>query len=654
MEVNLDVLFRRIADEPDKRSKIPLLHNAIMVAINRDPQRALSAAHESVELAEQYGEAWSFAMSWLLMGRVFTVLARYIEGLAASEKAYRLFEEQGDRLNAAHALSDSGSSLISLSDYTRAFDVLSKGLALAEELGSDTAMVYSLNRMGYLWRRLENQPQALLYWQRGLAIAERLGSEELQSTISNNIAGIYVELGEHDRALEYFERNLAKALTRKDLYREAMSRVNIGELLQLKSHFAEALEHQSRALELFRTLGYTHFEGVLLSNMGRLFEKKGKLPEALQYQQEAVQMLATHLDKQDLVKVQIRLGVLYRRMGEPCRGIELLLAAGQTAIDIGSEHLQSKVSKQLSLSYEQQGNYKAALGEYQNYMKLRRIFMHANKASVADRVRLCSEVEGASREKEIQRIKNTELAGTLEKVQALSSHYEALNMQNTLLVDSVTRKLHAPLARIGEAARHMRESIDGEDDKSISLLLGSMELETRQASRTVDMLLQAHVLEAGKFVPEPEPFDVADLVEKVLDDFRDTAARSDIGLRLHVQERSVVVGDSGIIRQILNVLVSNAVLYSPRGCRVWADVALQSDMAIVRIGDSGPGLPRNLAQKFATPLASVGADQSFPPGSGLYIARSFAAAVRGTLRYERKKKRTSIILAFPVDSSTHA
>ena len=647
MEIDLDELFRRIADEPDGQTRIPLLHNAAMTALNRDPNRARGAAEEAVRLSEQCGDRWSLAMSHLLMGRALMNTARYAEALACSEQAYRLFEENGDRLNASHALSDRGSALISLNDYTKAFDMLSRSLALAEELGSDNALAYSLNRLGYLWQRLGSQSQALLYWKRCLVIVERMGSEELRSTVSNNIANIYVEVGERTKAFEYFQQNLVRAIARRDLFREAMAQVNIGEILQLESNFEEALRHQNRALEIYRTLGHRHFEGIVLSNMGRIFEKGGKMAEALRYQLDAVRVLEQGGDRQDVVRVKLRLAVLHRRMSEPQRGIEILISAMKAAVEIGSEQLQSKISKQLALSYEQQGNYTAAIAQYRSYMALRQSFLQANKQSSVERIRLRSNVEVLSREKEIQRIRNTELAGALEKVQALSAHYRSLNSQNTLLVESVTGKLRSPLARIGDTAARMHAGIRAGNRTVVAEGLRAIEYAARRASRTVDMLLLGHALEAGKYVAEPERIDIAGLVAKVLEDFREKAALQDVELHVHAGRPCIAVCDPTALKHVLNALVSNAVLYSPRGGRVLVEFASKGGTVAVRVTDHGPGLQRSNIRKLAATEDGAGSTRSFPPGSGLYLARAFAAALHGTLRYERRKKRTHFILEFP-------
>lgn len=650
MEITLEVLSQRVAGDPDECSQIPLLHNAIKAATNRDPHRAQEAAREAVALSERCGDIWSLAMSWLLFGRALVGVARYREGRTASEQAARLFEQQGDTLNAAYALSDAGSALVSLSEYTAAFDCISRSLALAEQLRSDSVLMYSLNRMGYLWQRLGNRTQALMCWQRGLALAMRFGNEDLQSTIGNNIASIHVELGERQQALRYFEQSLAHARACKDIHREGTVLVNLGELLQTEGRTDEALQYQQLALRLFRELGNSHFEGVVLSNMGRLFERQGDFQQALRYQQEAADILTYSADRQDTLKVQLRLGVLYRRLGELQRSIDILLQAQGAAADVGAEHLKSKICRQLALSYEQQGAYREALGQYQQYISLRRSVMSANKLDIADRMRLRSEVEVTLREKEIQRLKNTELAEALEKVRALSLHYRTLHAQNSLLVEAVTRKLRAPLECISSVARGLYERSLALPGATVEKgQLAAMEYEAQAASRTVDMLLLAHAVDAGKFEPDVEQLDVGALLADIVEDMAAEAVKAGVDIRCTFSGAFTIVSDAGVLRHAVYILISNAVLYAERGSSVLVQLVYDAGI-VLHVSNRGSALPRPLVRWFA---AHDSANDAVPPGSGLSMIKLFSAVLQGSVHYKRVRGRSCFSLVLPAVLSRH-
>jgi signal transduction histidine kinase len=83
----------------------------------------------------------------------------------------------------------------------------------------------------------------------------------------------------------------------------------------------------------------------------------------------------------------------------------------------------------------------------------------------------------------------------------------------------------------------------------------------------------------------------------------------------------MLTGDYGRLRQMLLIVLDNAVKYSPRGASI--DVVLTPGRAIIR--DRGPGIPpEDLPHIFDRFYRAAGARDAQGSGLGLAIARRIA------------------------------
>ncbi len=153
-------------------------------------------------------------------------------------------------------------------------------------------------------------------------------------------------------------------------------------------------------------------------------------------------------------------------------------------------------------------------------------------------------------------------------------------------------------------------------------------------------LLDVSKMEAGCLELEDGAVDFQVVVRGVHDAMTMLAAGKDLALTFDLCPtiHGLWRGDPGRIRQILNNLVSNAVKFTPRG---WVHVSItQSDGDIVlRIADTGPGIPDDLAprlfQKFAQADAST--TRKFGgSGLGLSICRELVELMGGVITAESR------------------
>ncbi len=93
-------------------------------------------------------------------------------------------------------------------------------------------------------------------------------------------------------------------------------------------------------------------------------------------------------------------------------------------------------------------------------------------------------------------------------------------------------------------------------------------------------------------------------------------------------------GDQQKIEQIVLNLLSNAVKFTPGSGRVTVSCAVEGDLGMITVSDTGPGIPADKFEAIFEPFVQLGrtlTTQSQGTGLGLAISRDLARAMSGDL-----------------------
>ncbi|WP_331771911.1 HAMP domain-containing histidine kinase (plasmid) [Embleya sp. NBC_00888] len=168
-----------------------------------------------------------------------------------------------------------------------------------------------------------------------------------------------------------------------------------------------------------------------------------------------------------------------------------------------------------------------------------------------------------------------------------------------------------------------------------------------------DLLLLAH-LDAGE-VEAPlrlEDAELVELVRQAADAFR--AGRPDHPLTLSAGPDPVRLRlDPMRIRQVLDNLLTNAAVHTPAGTRVTVALSVEGGTAVVRVGDSGPGIPAADQARIFDRFYRVDRARSRERGGsglGLAVAWSLVRAHGGTIDVTSRPAATVFTVRLPLSS----
>jgi len=206
------------------------------------------------------------------------------------------------------------------------------------------------------------------------------------------------------------------------------------------------------------------------------------------------------------------------------------------------------------------------------------------------------------------------------------------------LLDSVSHDLRTPLSAIRVAAGHLADPAVEASPDAMRASARTVEVEAARLDRLVANLLDISRIEGGALRPTMEPYELADLVEQVVDRLAPTLARDSVRLEVPPDLRPVLV-DPIFVDQILTNLLENAVAHAgpERAVRVSAAATAGGDRVELVVEDSGPGVPTreipHLFEKFYR--ASTRGPTARGMGIGLAVVQGLAEAMGGRVEARR-------------------
>lgn len=194
--------------------------------------------------------------------------------------------------------------------------------------------------------------------------------------------------------------------------------------------------------------------------------------------------------------------------------------------------------------------------------------------------------------------------------------------------DGLTGVAHvlAAAAGAGGRAAPSREQLNAALDASRELL------------GVLNATLDAEQAQAGELSVKAGPFDPASLARDVVMLSRPAAAARNLEISVHVESEvaddpGAAMADRERVRQILGVLIGNAVKYTLRG-RVEVRVRkLAADRIRFEVADTGPGLSPDELERAYVPFTRIERTSAGSSGAGLglSLARQLTALMGGDL-----------------------
>ena len=212
------------------------------------------------------------------------------------------------------------------------------------------------------------------------------------------------------------------------------------------------------------------------------------------------------------------------------------------------------------------------------------------------------------------------------------TEYRSLEKARTAFVSDVSHELRTPLTTIQSAMdliERARERLDPLEHRALELADG----ELKRIRAMVEELLTLAQMDSRQYSLEVTPTDLDEVIRSALASIEAKANR--FGIEIHYEgsdastiggvldERRRCVCDAQKIYQVLLNLLDNAIKYSDPGAQVDVRVLDDADYVIMRVSDTGVGIPEDDLPNLFDRFYRVDKDRSRTTGgSGLGLAIS--------------------------------
>jgi two-component system sensor histidine kinase CpxA len=198
-----------------------------------------------------------------------------------------------------------------------------------------------------------------------------------------------------------------------------------------------------------------------------------------------------------------------------------------------------------------------------------------------------------------------EIAQLVRDFDAMAERLETLvNAQSRLLKD-ISHELRSPLARLNVALALARQRSGAEAQGA----LDRIDLEANRLNEMIERLLTIARLESGVDTLRQSPVRLGELIHEIVEDADFEAQGRGCHVAAVIVDECSVLGSPALLHSAIENVVRNATRYTDGGTTV--EVRLESHQepagpsAIIRVTDSGPGVPEASLDKLFRPFYRI-------------------------------------------------
>ncbi len=523
----------------------------------------------------------------------------------------------------------------------------------------------------YDYSMKNNYDIGLKYNLKSIEIAKKNQDEAQLADAYNNIGKEYMNLGDKENSYKYLK--LADSIYMKINGRGTYILYN--NLSQVAHNYEEAKVYSQKAYQLLDT---TDLKDLALFYIIRAdaFQTQEHYKESLIAGRKAYD-LAHKIDNRMVQNTaMVYMGKNYYYLND----LDSALIYLEKGLQYNKEMLSNKMetARMLSKVYEKKGDYKKAFQYHKTYVQYYdSIEYNEAKTKYAefnikyetarkDREIALQKLELAQKKKARDRI----LFGSLLILLLLTGFFqwytgkqrkkkqiaeEKLNKEKEMnrmrkrFIENIAHEIRTPLSLINGHISMALENIHQPaiQKKHLSQALSASENALFDAQEILALLKS----EYEKQAPQKEDIFVEDFCRRIFYSFQSLAQLKGIELiyRSHIDKGVFICSDRQRIEKIINNFISNAIKFSPSGKQIIFEVIAEEDNIIVKVTDSGPGIPPGEQSKIFDRFYQLkNTSNAGGMGIGLSIAKELADSLGAKLIVESLPgKQTTFALVLP-------
>jgi len=236
--------------------------------------------------------------------------------------------------------------------------------------------------------------------------------------------------------------------------------------------------------------------------------------------------------------------------------------------------------------------------------------------------------------------RHDEMAELMRDFDRMAERLENLVTAQSRLLTDISHELRSPLARLNVALELARQRSGPEANSALERI----DREANRLNELIQRLLTIARLEAGDESIEKHPVHLEQIVRDIAKDAAFEAQARHCQVEATVVDNCIVLGSASLLHSAIENVVRNAIRYTQEGTSVQVRLEqgvgiendnLQGPEAVVRVTDSGPGVPEHALDKLFRPFYRIDdarGRQTGGVGLGLAITDRAVRLHGGTIR----------------------
>jgi len=209
------------------------------------------------------------------------------------------------------------------------------------------------------------------------------------------------------------------------------------------------------------------------------------------------------------------------------------------------------------------------------------------------------------------------------------------------LLNDISHELRSPLARLNVALGLSRQRSGPEAQSSLERI----ELEADRLNELIGRLLTIARLEGGDQAMQKVPIRLQELIREIAQDAEFEAQSRKCHVDVTQMEDCMVMGNPSLLRSAIENVVRNAIHYTREGTdvqiRLECNRGTSVTEAVIKISDSGPGVPDEALDKLFQPFYRIDdarGRQTGGVGLGLAITERAVRLHGGTIQASNRSE----------------
>jgi signal transduction histidine kinase len=234
-----------------------------------------------------------------------------------------------------------------------------------------------------------------------------------------------------------------------------------------------------------------------------------------------------------------------------------------------------------------------------------------------------------------------QLARTFNEMQRRLAELDIARKQ---FIANASHELRTPIFSLGGFVELLEDEDPSPEERAEFVRTMRQQIE-RLTKLTTD-LLDLSQLDAGAVVMNPSTVDLTGLAREVTREFSARAELRGSRLQLRTPEQpAVALGDPDRVRQIIRILLDNALTHTPEGTTVTVTTYSANGRAELTVSDEGTGIPQRVQKRIFERFYT--ADSAGGSGLGLAIATELAHRMEGAITISSSRRFTAFTLDLP-------